>query len=84
MAARSSAAMALLRQAAGTPLATSVSTWSFINEMSGEITRASPSRTRAGAWKQTDLPPPVGSTSSESRPLTTASIASRWRGRNEV
>ena len=37
----------------------------------------------AGAWKHSDLPPPVGSTSSESRPASTASIASRCSGRNE-
>src|SRR5689334_7670268 len=31
-----------------------------------------------------DLPPPVGRTTSESRPPTMASMASRWRGRKEV
>ncbi len=41
-------------------------------------------RTTAGAWKQSDLPPPVGSTTIESRPARIASIASRWSGRNEV
>ena len=33
---------ALLKQAAGTPLATSVSTWSFISEISGEIDQRQP------------------------------------------
>ena len=45
-----------------------MSTWSFISEMSGETTSATPSPTSAGAWKQSDLPPPVGITTSESRP----------------
>ena len=35
----------------------------------------------AGAWKHSDLPPPVGSTSRLSRPSSTACIASRWSGR---
>ena len=49
-------------------------------------TRPPPGRRgrRAGAWKQSDLPPPVGSTTIESRPARIASIASRWSGRNEV
>ena len=34
---------------AGTPLAVSASTWSFINAMSGETTTVSPSRARAGS-----------------------------------
>ena len=37
--------------------------------MRGDTTTARPSRTRAGAWKQSDLPPPVGSTTIESRPV---------------
>ena len=39
----------LLKSAAGTPLPTSVSTWSFISEMSGETTTAMPECTTAGA-----------------------------------
>jgi hypothetical protein len=45
--------------------------------MSGETITATPGCTTAGAWKQSDLPPPVGMTTSESRPASTASIASR-------
>ena len=44
---------------------------------------ARPSLAIAGAWKHSDLPPPVGSTSSESRPDSTASMASRCNGRKE-
>ena len=39
---------------------------------------------RRAPGKQSDLPPPVGSTTIESRPARIASIASRWSGRNEV
>ena len=46
--------------------------------------RARPGRTTAGAWKHNDLPPPVGSTTSESRLARTVSIASRCKGRNDV
>ena len=35
-------------------------------------------------WKQSDLPPPVGSTTRESRSASTASIASSCRGRKVV
>ena len=40
--------------------------------------------TSAGAWKQSDLPPPVGMTTSESRSSRIACMASRCRGRNEL
>ena len=46
--------------------------------------RASPGRTMAGAWKQSDLPPPVGNTTRESRSASTASIASSCSGRKVV
>ena len=36
----------------------------------------------AGAWKQNDLPPPVGRTTRESRRFTTHDTASSCRGRN--
>jgi hypothetical protein len=64
--------------------------------MRGEMTRATGERrpdvaapapgasTSAGNWKQSDLPPPVGRTTSESRRSITASMASRWSGLNEV
>src|SRR5262245_45345333 len=60
--------------------------------MSGETTSAGPRRPRlasdstcsttAGAWKHSDLPPPVGSTTTLSRDARTACIASRCSGRN--
>src|SRR5258706_6108094 len=57
--------------------------------MRGETTRATPSRdasdappaTSAGAWKHSDLPPPVGSTTTLSRESRIACIASRCSGR---
>ena len=36
--------------------------------MSGETTTVRPARTSAGNWKQSDLPPPVGSTANTSLP----------------
>ena len=78
------AAVSLLSsRAAGTPHSLSASTWSFISEISGETTTAMPSMATAGAWKQSDLPPPVGSTTSESRPAMTACMASRCSGMKE-
>src|SRR5918911_609653 len=60
--------------------------------MSGEMTRATPMRldaggaeepsTTAGAWKHSDLPPPVGSTTTLSLAWRIACIASRCSGRN--
>src|SRR5471032_1321026 len=50
--------------------------------MSGDTTRPRPPAATAGAWKQSDLPPPVGSTTMLSRDCRIACIASRWRGRN--
>ena len=70
--------------AASMPFCTSVSTWSFISEMSGEMTSPRPPRTSAGAWKHSDLPPPVGSTTTESRPSRIAAMASRCSGRKDV
>ncbi len=55
-----------------------------MSEMSGDTTRASPSVTSAGAWKHSDLPAPVGITTTESRLPRMACIASRCSGRNEV
>ena len=47
----------------------------------GRRRRARSAQTSAGAWKQSDLPPPVGSTTTLSRPSSTACIASRCSGR---
>ena len=38
------------------------STWSFINDMRGEITKVSPSKSNAGNWYNNDFPEPVGIT----------------------
>ncbi len=72
----SAAVSELSSRAADTPHSIRPSTWSFISEISGETTTAIPGRATAGAWKHSDLPPPVGSTTSESCPATTADIAS--------
>ena len=56
-------------------------TWSFIREMSGEITRVSPSMSSAGIWKQRDLPEPVGMTPNTSLPSRIASISRSWPSR---
>ena len=40
--------------------------------MSGEITTVTPSRSRAGSWKHSDLPPPVGMIASVFSPAVTA------------
>ena len=47
-----------------------------------EVTTVSPSMTRAGIWKQSDLPDPVGITVSACRPPRSASITASWPGRN--
>ncbi len=66
---------------AGTPAASSASTWSFISEMSGETTRVTPGRSMAGTWKHRLLPPPVGMMVSESPPDRTLRTAWSWPGR---
>ena len=73
----SSIVSVLFTAAAGMPQVVSASTWSFMSANSGETTTASPSRHKAGAWKQSDLPPPVGMTTSESWSSITHCIASR-------
>ena len=40
----------LFRQAAGTPACSSAATWSFISEISGEMTSVTPGRSSAGSW----------------------------------
>jgi hypothetical protein len=72
----------LLTNAAGRPRAVSASTWSFMSEMSGLTTTVSPGSTRAGTWKQSDFPPPVGMITIVSRPSSTASTACSCPGRN--
>lgn len=82
-AAVSSMEMDELRQVAGMPRATRLSTWSFMREMRGETTRVMPSMARAGSWKQSDLPEPVGMTTTASPPAMIASMGSRWPGLKE-
>ena len=53
---------------ASTPAALSARTWSRISAISGEMTTVTPSRHRAGSWKHSDLPPPVGMMASVLRP----------------
>ena len=45
-------------------------TWSCISAISGDTTTAQPSRSSAGIWKHSDLPPPVGISTSASPPAT--------------
>ena len=61
---------------AGMPRATRASTWSFISAMSGEMTSVTPPKQSAGIWKQRDFPPPVGITTSPSRPETISAMTS--------
>ena len=44
------------------------STWSFIRAMRGDTTTQVPALTTAGIWKHTDLPPPVGMSTTVSLP----------------
>ena len=50
--------------------------------MSGETTTVMPGSSSAGTWKQSDLPPPVGRTTTVSRPERMAETAASWPGRN--
>ena len=67
----------LLRKAARTPSSDSAATWSCISAISGEITTPTPGRSSAGIWYVSDLPPPVGISTSASLPPATCSITSR-------
>ena len=80
----SSAASEEFRNVAGMPPACSASTWSFISAISGETTTVRPSRASAGSWKQSDLPPPVGSSAKTSLPASESRMISSCNGRNEV
>src|SRR6187551_209476 len=68
---------------AGIPFCFRWKTWSFISAIKGLITRHTPSLSREGTWKQTDFPPPVGSSASVSLPDKTDSIISACNGRKE-
>ena len=63
------------------PLAFRASTWSFIRAMRGETTMQVPSETTAGIWKHTDLPPPVGMSTTVSFPSSTCWMISPCMGR---
>src|SRR5436190_11565775 len=50
--------------------------------MSGDTTIVSPSRIKAGNWKQSDFPPPVGINTNTSRPASASRMISSCNGRN--
>ena len=68
-------------RSARSPSSLSLATWSSISAISGETTSVVPPRARPGSWKQSDLPAPVGMTSSTSCPAVTASQTASWWGR---
>ena len=55
---------------------------SAISAISGEITTVTPCETSAGSWKQMDLPPPVGTSTSASPPPSTRRITLSCGARN--
>ena len=59
------------------------STWSFINAISGLMTRQIPSFDIAGTWKHIDFPPPVGNNARVSFPFNIDWIISSCMGRND-
>ncbi len=65
-----------LRNAARTPAWVSAATWSCMSAISGETTMPVPARAMAGIWKHSDLPPPVGMSTSASRPAMSVPITS--------
>ena len=70
-----------LMVSAATPASFSAATWSCISATSGETTTVRPPLTRAGTWKQSDLPEPVGITASTWRPASRPSTTCSWPGR---
>ena len=52
--------------------------------MSGDTTTVSPVRVMAGNWKQSDLPPPVGSSANTSLPASASRMISSCNGRKDV
>ena len=68
---------------AATPASLSAATWSSINATNGDTTTVSPPQTSAGIWKHSDLPEPVGMTTSTLSPARSAANTSSWPGRNE-
>ena len=66
------------------PLASRLSTWSFISDCNGEITTVSAdmfsAAIRAGSWKVRDFPPPVGNTASKDLFSTAALTAFSCKG----
>ena len=74
----------LLIYVAGISWLTRLSTWSFMREMSGEMTRVTPGIIKAGSWKQIDFPAPVGMMARQSLPSRRVWMTSCWPGRNDV
>ena len=66
---------------AATPASRSAATWSSINATRGETTTVSPPPTRAGIWKHSDLPEPVGITARTLAPASTAATTGSCPGR---
>lgn len=66
------------------PRSAKLSTWSFINDCSGEMTTVSPCTVlpsiKAGNWKVSDLPPPVGNIANSDLPSTAACVACSCSG----
>ncbi|OJT21952.1 hypothetical protein BO221_24710 [Archangium sp. Cb G35] len=60
----------------------SFSCWSCMSASSGETTTVVLGSSRAGSWKVSDLPAPVGITPSTSSPSSSASMISCWPGRS--
>src|SRR6266571_459269 len=60
------------------PRRRSAPTWSCISEMSGDTTSVNPAVIRAGSWKQSDFPAPVGRTASTLRPASSGPSTFSW------
>ena len=61
------------------PMASSESTWSWMSEISGLKTTASPGAHHAGSWYTTDLPPPVGIRQNTSLRAGAGRVGWLWR-----
>ena len=73
----------LVTIATGRPAAARRSCWSWMSAMSGLTTTVRPPDAKAGAWKHSDLPDPVGITTRLSAPASAASIGRSCPGRRD-
>ena len=69
-------------QATGISFRMSSCVWSRMRERRGEITKGEPWNRRAGSWKVSDLPPPVGRIARVLLPSKRDVMISLCRGRN--